>query len=649
MVYGNDIYYKSSIHADLSKRITNSGVPGVVWNGVPDWLYEEEILQSNYALWFSDDGTMLCYATFNDSKVDAVRFPVYGEPSQVYPKMENIHYPKPGYTNPDVQLRILNLNEPDSEHFLQPPTSLQNQLAGLTNPTVVLWVVNMTERRTMSRDLKPPLGVKDQLVAVWDHYFSTVRWIDNKTVSVVWLNRPQNISIITICTAPLWYCNESHQVNTGGQGWVDITPPPLFSKAGNKYFAIIPALHGNSGFYKQLAAKTIPDNRLDFLTNGKLEVTDIKYYDEVDKAVYYIAAPEGKPGQRHLHRVFESIKGGDCLTCHLGPDCLYVDAIFSRQGKYFVLECLGPAPPTIYLYLTKNNNKSVAVLNSNSRLQEFVAGKAMPQIRTFRVTLERNFEAQVRLYLPPGLRDGEITKYPLIVNVYAGPGSQLVSERFQSGWGLYLSSQRDMIYAVIDGRGSGFQGTRVLFELYRKLGTVEVQDQITVTDFLKTHLHFVDPDRTAIWGASYGGYVTALVMANDKQVFNCGISVAPVTSWEYYDTAYTERYMGLPTIRDNKEGYEKASVLNKAAHFKTKKFLLIHGTRDDNVHFQNSMMLTKALVNEGVMFRTQVYPDENHGLWSVKKHQLEVMEEFLKDCFKVEAQTEEIGLQSKKH
>lgn len=419
-------------------------------------------------------------------------------------------------------------------------------------------------------------------------------------------------------------------------GWVDWYEPPIFTSDGSQFFIRGSVNDGEDGLYRQVVTKAVGDVQGRRLTMGKWEVTKINSYDQEAGLIYFTAAPEENPGERHLYRIAadgsSSNKTGYCLTCDLGPDCLFVDVHFSLEAKYFALDCQGPGVPKQYV-VESYSNKIVDVLESNDRLRENIAKKALPQIRTFKVALSDGSEANVRLLLPPGLRDDEITQYPLIINVYGGPGSQQVDEKFDFDWGTFLASNMSYIYGMIDGRGSGFQGEKRKFKLYRKLGTVEVEDQITVTKYLKDNLQFIDKQRIAIWGWSYGGYVTAQVMAKDLDVFRCGISVAPVTSWNYYDSVYTERYMGFPTPNDNEEGYQRADVLKLAPNFKTKKYFLIHGTADDNVHFQQSMLLSSALSHANVIFRAQVYPDENHALFGVQKHLYMSMTNFLEDCF----------------
>ncbi|GFR17680.1 venom dipeptidyl peptidase 4 [Trichonephila clavata] len=193
----------------------------------------------------------------------------------------------------------------------------------------------------------------------------------------------------------------------------------------------------------------------------------------------------------------------------------------------------------------------------------------------------------------------------------SSPGYQLVSERFHIHWGSYLASHKNYIYAQIDGRGSGFQGDKRVQELFRKLGNIEVEDQLVVTSYLVSKKAYIDSERVALWGWSYGGYTAVSVLATENDVFSCGISVAPITNWLYYDSVYSERYMQSPKPEDNYIGYEKSDVSIRAEHVRGKKFLLIHGTADDNVHLQHSMMLIKALTNAGVLFRTQNHVEKN--------------------------------------
>lgn len=601
-VLDNNVYYMPEIGTE-SVQLTTNGVLEVIFNGIPDWVYEEEILSSSHALWWSPDGSKLCFASFNDSQVEEIKYPYYGsysETNNVYPKTITLKYPK----------------------------------AGRTNPTVTIWVSDLAAKKR-PQQVEPPREYKDL-----DYYFTDVQWVNNSAVSVIWLRRAQNSSVISVCPENnAWLCRKNLQEESKG-AWVDLNDELLFSKDSKYYFVRLPGpSEGSAGRFRHVAMIDTETGNKEFLTKGKFDVTSILTHNQEKNTVYYIATLEGKSGERHLFGVTDlrasAPRKVTCYTCDLDKECLYNSASFSEDALYYVLECLGPGVPKLQLW-SADPNKLVEVLDTNDELKERISTRALPQVKFFQVPINENYNANVRLYLPPTLREDEITKYPMLVEVYGGPGSQLITEKFSIGWGTYLASKKNIIYAVIDGRGSGNRGDRILHELYRRLGTIEVFDQIAVTGYLKNELHFIDGSKIAIFGWSYGGYVTAMALATDDKVFSCGISVAPVTNWLYYDSVYTERYMQSPSPKDNYLNYENADVMKKAANFKGKKgkkYLLIHGTADDNVHWQQSAMLSKALTDAGVLFRMQVYPDETHALSNVKMHLYRTMDDFLDQCF----------------
>ncbi|KAG5894537.1 hypothetical protein JTB14_026825 [Gonioctena quinquepunctata] len=639
MVQDYNIYYRKSPSSHTGYRITNTAVPGVVSHGVPDWLYEEEILGTNSAIWMSRDGMLVVFASFNDSLVEEMKFPWYGSISdgRLYPDIRSLRYPKPGTRNPQVTLTVADLA--DTSNIKMKP-------------------------------ILPPLVLSRR-----ERYFTAVSWISSTEISVVWLNRPQNLSVITICSSPKWDCRETQRISGDGRGWVDMGDSPIFGTDSSNYITIAPVRDGPAGNFRHAVSVNIPKRRLIPLTHGKYEVTKILTWDHSNDVIYFLGIPEGKPGQLHLYRVASvpprtgaSLPPPVCITCvkeptptstpfisldeniyrvettnwdetdddvvittpptrrrrkkHVAdnnnPPCLYHNIIFSPNSAYFVLECLGPGIPSSSLFKTAMPKpKDLMTLQNNTELRERVATMAMPQIKTFPVLISGGFQAQVRLHLPPGLREDEITRYPLVVQVYGGPGSQL-----------------DYIIAQIDGRGSGGQGHKILHKVYYKLGSIEVADQLEVTEYLRDTQHFIDKRRVAVWGWSYGGFVASLALASSKNVFQCAIAVSPVTNWKLYDSAYTERFMGLPNVTDNYKGYEEADVSKKATQLRDKMFYVIHGTADDNVHLQQTMALVKSLSEAGTLFRQQIYPDESHNLGGVKKHLYESMSSFFDDCFR---------------
>ncbi|XP_011268255.1 venom dipeptidyl peptidase 4 isoform X2 [Camponotus floridanus] len=673
MVQDYDIYYRTSPMSNIGYRVTNTAVPGILFNGVPDWLYEEEILHSGEAIWMSPHSHMMLYASFNDSLVEEMHISWFGEGNKaLYPDIRSLRYPKPGTPNPSVRLYVADLADP---------------------------------KNIRTKIVKPP-----SIIEHVDHYFSTASWVSQTEVCITWLTRAQNLSLVTICKNPMWHCQEIQKISDS-HGWVD-TPPeaPLFSANGSSYVAISPVKDGPAGNYKHIIWANVLRKQVVPLTHGKFEVVKILVWDQVNNTIYFIGIPFMRPGQRHLYRVSATLPRigsplypAICLTCtvssdmtnndesehrtsssntrqndqtnlnelhhdhyesqtdntdnkenrqakdtskkksknknilkNVEPPCQYHNVIFPPESfEYFVLECLGPGIPTVALYkMEMPKPRLITILQNNTLLRERVANIALPQVKTFPVQISGGYNAQVRLHLPPGLREDEITRYPLVVQVYGAPGSQLVTEMFKVDWNAYLASRKNVIVAQIDGRGSGGQGYKLLHEVYYRLGSVEVADQLEVTEYLRDSLHFVDKRRVAVWGWSYGGFVAALVLAHPKQnVFQCGISVAPVVSWELFDSAYAERYMGLPNVTSNYKGYAESNVYDKVEYLHDKMFYLVHGTADDNVQFQQSMALTRHLAKKGILFRQQVYPDVSHTLAGVKEHLYLSMEQFLEDCF----------------
>ncbi|KAI8121048.1 hypothetical protein FF38_12632 [Lucilia cuprina] len=689
LVYNYDIYYCQELHTKFVHRITSDAIPGVIFNGIPDWLYEEEILNANNAIWLSHDGLTMLYASFNDSLVQEQHFAWYGTTNagnpnaghhpnaNLYPEIRSLRYPKPGTQNPTVTLRVVDLKNTERIH---------------------------------TRDVQPPQVLQNE-----DYYITSASWVSENEVSVVWLNRPQNISVVSVCKAPMFVCVETHRVSGDGRGWVDTLTVPLFAANGTSYISISPLRDGSSGYFRHIVHVHVAKKRVLPLTHGQYEVKELLHWDQENNWIYFLGVPERLPSQQHLYRVSalpprhgSPIYAPDCLTCPIpknsdgtyayeahtkpppklvtawdddwensddapavaGPalpleqkhpreskisedsdECLYNTAKFppTFHARFVLIECLGPAIPTSSIYIVNGVEKErtangiekhhlplelLMVIQNNTRLKEKMSKTAMPQVKTFPVMISGGYHAQVKLYLPPVLREDEITRYPTILHVYSGPGTQLVTDKWHVDWNTYLSGNKDYIVIEIDGRGSSGQGYQLLHEVYKRLGTVEVSDQLEVSEYLRDNLHFIDNRRMGVWGWSYGGYTAALALAGSQSIFQCGISVSPVTNWKLYDSTYAERYLSFPNVTDNYKGYEEGDLSKYVDNLRDKQFLLIHGTADDNVHLQQSMVLSRALTNKGVLYKQQIYPDEGHQLSGVKRHLYRSMTAFFDDCFK---------------
>nr|CAD7570341.1 unnamed protein product [Timema californicum] len=535
-VHGNNIVYRSSAADIVDKVITSTGVVGLIYHGIPDWVYEEEVFSSNKALWFSPNGEWLAFASFNDTVARVMNIPYYGPPGNLefqYTRAIPLRYPK-----------VLKISEPS--------------------------------------------------------------------------------------------------------GWIDLFTPPKFSQDGSRLVLIHPQDQGSGlGSYRHVTLVDRSSNTPVSLTSGQFVVTHIHSWDYEQGLIYFMATKEGAPSQLHLYSVSDSATSAPhlatCLSCNVktsnNDDCLYCSAEFGESSSHYVFTCLGPGIPQVSLYNRVSHTQlishhQITMWEDNTETKDLVKEILVPRIEVMDVEVADGFKAKVQLWLPPDIDTSGSKKYPLLVVVYGGPDSFQVTERFQVDWSTYLTTNKSYIYAAIDGRGSGLKGNSMLFAGYRQLGSVEITDQINVTKHLQDTLGYIDNSRSAIWGWSYGGYSTGMVLAKDSQnVFKCGMSVAPVSDWIYYDSIYTERYMGLPTVSDNLGGYVESSLINKVAELKGKQFLLIHGTLDDNVHYQQSMMLARALELNDIPFSQQTYPDEEHGLSGVRPHLYHTLDHFLEECF----------------
>uniref|UniRef100_A0A8D1RJN8 Dipeptidyl peptidase 4 n=1 Tax=Sus scrofa TaxID=9823 RepID=A0A8D1RJN8_PIG len=568
-VWNNDIYVKNEPNLS-SQRITWTGKENVIYNGVTDWVYEEEVFSAYSALWWSPNGTFLAYAQFNDTEVPLIEYSFYSDESLQYPKTVRIPYPKAGAENPTVKFFVVD-------------TRTLSPNASVTSYQIV-----------------PPASV-----LIGDHYLCGVTWVTEERISLQWIRRAQNYSIIDICdydeSTGRWISSVARQhIEISTTGWVGRFRPaePHFTSDGNSFYKII----SNEEGYKHICHFQTDKSNCTFITKGAWEVIGIEAL--TSDYLYYISNEhKGMPGGRNLYRIqLNDYTKVTCLSCELNPErCQYYSASFSNKAKYYQLRCFGPGLP-LYTLHSSSSDKELRVLEDNSALDKMLQDVQMPSKKLDVINLHGT-KFWYQMILPPHFDKSK--KYPLLIEVYAGPCSQKVDTVFRLSWATYLASTENIIVASFDGRGSGYQGDKIMHAINRRLGTFEVEDQIEATrQFSK--MGFVDDKRIAIWGWSYGGYVTSMVLGAGSGVFKCGIAVAPVSKWEYYDSVYTERYMGLPTPEDNLDYYRNSTVMSRAENFKQVEYLLIHGTADDNVHFQQSAQLSKALVDAGVDFQTMV-------------------------------------------
>uniref|UniRef100_A0A8C4S6N2 Dipeptidyl peptidase like 10 n=1 Tax=Erpetoichthys calabaricus TaxID=27687 RepID=A0A8C4S6N2_ERPCA len=488
-IFENNIYYQPDVKSS-SLRLTSSGKEGVVFNGIADWLYEEELLQSHVAHWWSPDGERLAFLMINDSLVPNMALPRLT--GSLYPKGKQYPYPKAGQVNPTVKLYVVNLYGP-----------------------------------MHTQELTPPDGLKAR-----EHYISMVKWVSNTKAAVRWLNRAQNISILTVCETTTGACSKRHEVTS--EVWISKqNEEPVFSKDGSKFFLTVPVKQGGRGEFHHISMFNIQPRTdqitVRHLTSGNWEVTKILAYDENHQKLYFLST-EGSPRQRQLFSVSTvGLFPRHCLTCEFSRSrCSYFNADISPNNQHFILHCQD------LLYNGECYNNIFLLLFS---------------------------ELPLKLSFPVDF--SELRQYPVLLIVDGAPGSQLVTDKFHLDWDSVLVSSDNVIVARCDGRGSGFQGQRILQEVYRRLGTVEVKDQIAAIEY------------------GYGGYITLMMLKSTERLFKCAVAMSPITDWKLY---------------------------GKITHCVYCTFFFLPA----NVHFQHSAELIKHLIKTKANYTMQIYPDEGH-------------------------------------
>ncbi|GAU96755.1 hypothetical protein RvY_08152-2 [Ramazzottius varieornatus] len=634
-VHENDIYYQKLSQEGLLEnavRLTDTGATDqnprngteVIYNGIPDWLYEEEILSSDHAVWWSPDSKYLAYLSFNDTEVQTFAFDTYGydaNPAKQYSNSTKIRYPKAGTKNPAVALYIV---DPEA-------VSRTRRVPG------------------EGRRVEEPQEVKE--FGEW--YITTVTWLAPDKLFVRWTNRYQNISILASCPASTLTCTKIYRLESR-EGWLEDSPP--FPLDDGAKIVMLSGNHADQRQHQTVCRFSTTSASFDMnCVNTNFDITEIlavQSNTNKEETIYALAAYDA-PRNRHIIR----ITGNDvkCLTCNLTRNCTYYDDVRFSHGEnpdYIVVTCRGPNVPYTQVWQLSHllsgdaDLKEVHEVRGNKKVQNQVDVKAIPHRKYLEVELKslvNGPKAQVELLLPPKFTGHANKRYSLLIRVYGGPGSQEVHSRYRMDFEEYLASSQEVVIARIDGRGSGYQGFRMKYEVNRNLGFNEVKDQLEVAQYLLDNHQYLDPARVGIWGWSYGGYATAraVLLDNAPQVIRCAASVAPVTDWKLYDTAYTERFMSTP--EDNPKAYENSNLMPYSTdslywHFARTSFLLVHGTADDNVHFQQAAQFTKALMKADILFKTQIYPDEDHSIRRLRFHLYHTLQEHFLTCFEREAQ-----------
>ncbi|XP_076000936.1 A-type potassium channel modulatory protein DPP6-like [Genypterus blacodes] len=587
-IFENNIYYRATVES-RTIRLVPSGKEGIIFNGLADWLYEEEILQSHIAHWWSPDGLRLAYATINDTLVPKMEVPIFtGSP---YPSNLEYHYPKAGEENPVVHLSVVSLNGPLHTVVMKKPDD-------------------------------PRIG---------EYYITMVKWATSTKLAVNWLNRAQNNSILTLCEATTGVCIKKHEDES--EGWLHRqNEPPLFSQDGNKFFFTRAIPQGGRGkFFHISMSTTLPNTSTDILqslTSGDWDVTSILAYSH-DRNLIYFLSTEDDPKRRHLYSA-DTIPPFNrrCLSCEF--KCGYVDGSFSHDMGYFLLNCKGPDIPYVAIYDTGDKQK-VFDVETNERVTKTYNNMQMPRVEYETITID-DYTLTMQILKPAVFTD--TAHYPLLLLVDGTPGGQMVTEQFQVDWATVLVSSFSAIIIRFDGHGSGFQGTNLLHRVRRKLGRLEERDQLEALRFISKE-PYIDKNRMGVFGKAYGGYLATMLLSSaDFTQLKCGTAVSPITDFELYASAFSERYLGSP--KTDSRVYQTSNLAHRAGQLLDKQYLIIHPTADEKVHFQHTAKFINHLISEKANYTLQIYPDEGHFLHSdgTPQHLSQSLVNFFAECFR---------------
>ncbi|WP_318840750.1 S9 family peptidase [Reichenbachiella ulvae] len=559
-VRDNNLFYVKLVNM-AEYAVTTDGKFGSIINGSTDWVYEEELYLTKAFNW-SPDSKKLSFFKFDESKVKEYNLQ-YWDNGSIYPRDYRYKYPKAGEDNAVVEVYIHHLDK--------------------------------------NENVKVKTGEET------DVYFPKMQWTkDANTLSLMKLNRLQNRLDI-------------YHVNAKTGGMVLILTDKSKTYLDVTYAHELIYLNNGTQFlysteregYKHYYLHRIDGQLNNAVTKGNWEAEEFVGLDQSGRTpVLYYISTEGSSLERHFYRVDLKGKGKMKLSTKAGINSVDM----SKDFKYYISFNHSAGQPREISLVSTKKNETVKVLKDNAKLKETIKEFGLSEKIFFQITGADSKQLNAFMLQPT---DMDSTKqYPLLIYQYSGPGSQNVKNGWSGSHYYYhqMLAQNGYIVVYVDSRGTGGRGEKFKKMTYMDLGKLEVQDLIASAKSLGK-LDFVDADRIGIWGWSYGGHMSSLSIMKGGDVFKAAVAVAPVTNWRFYDTIYTERYMRTP--QENPEGYDSNSPNTYASQLKGN-FLLIHGTGDDNVHFQNAVTLQESLIQSNKQFDSFYYPDKAHSLYGGK-------------------------------
>ncbi len=552
--------------ASTERAITHDG-GGLISYGTAEFIAQEEMDRST-GYWWSPDETRIAFTRVDESPVaEADRFEIYADSVKVIKQ----RYPAAGAKNAFVQL------------FVKPI----DRMPGKEAPTVQV-----------------DLGTDS------DFYLARVNWLPDSAVLAV-QRQSRDQKTLTLLKADATTGTTSELLSEHSDTWVDLHDELTFLERSPRFIWA----SSRSGF-KHLYLYDLTGKLVRQLTEGEWEVLGdsparaIRGVDERNGLVYFMGNAES-PLERHLYSL--SLNDLRSVPRRITADTGWHDVTMSKDTRVFLDTFSTPDHPPS-LTLRSADGKALAALVPNDVTPDhpyapYLAEHLPTEFGTLKASDGQTLHYQI--IKPRNLAPGK--QYPVLVDVYGGPGVQQVRKAWPGGptgfFRQYLA-QHGYIVFTLDNRGSAARGVRFKTAIYHHMGSVEVQDQVAGVTFLKT-LPYVDPKRIGVFGWSYGGYMALMCMMQAPEVFAAGIAGAPVTDWHLYDTHYTEQYMGTP--QENAAGYAASSVMTYASQLRGP-LLIMHGMADDNVLFTNSTTLFKKLQDLNKQFDVMTYPGSKHAL-----------------------------------
>ncbi len=551
-VRDNNMFVKD-LNTGTEKAITTDGQTNSIINGTTDWVYEEEFAFVKAFQW-SPDGKKIAYMRFDESEVREFTMTMHRD--DAYPEYVTFKYPKVGEQNAIVTVHIYDIT------------------SGTTTN----------------------VALGDE----WpEYYIPRISWTkDTSQLCIFYMNRHQNDLRLLLADAETGRTRVL--LRETNPYYIDVDDDLTFLEDG-KHFIWTSEQDG----YNQIYLYTMDGEVAQKLTPDAYDVTAFYGVDEANGMVYYQAA-EPSPLERHVYAVNLKGRKKTRLTSLDG----WNDAQFSSTFDYFVLTHSTVNSAPVYAVYDRSGAQ-VRLIEDNAGMADLQGEYGWSQIEFFSFTTSEGVELNGKMIQPAAMEEGK--KYPVMMFVYGGPGSQTVKNQWDAfnHWWFQMLAQQGYVVVSVDNRGTGARGQEFKKMTYQQLGKFETIDQIETARYLGS-LPYIDADRIGIWGWSYGGYMSSLCILKGNDVFKSAIAVAPVTNWKWYDTIYTERYMR--TDDENPEGYKDNSPVYFADRLKGN-YLLIHGMADDNVHFQNAAEMANALVRHNKQFETYFYPNRNHGIF----------------------------------